>query len=439
MRRLRAASLAIDLSPLRAGGGFRILFAVRLVSLLGGGYRMVALPLQVYAMTGSSVLVASVSVVNGLSSFAGTLGGGLLADRMDRRRLMLAALVAETAVVSGFALNTVLPGGPRLEVIYLCAAVNGCFGTTGLLAQQAMVPALVGRDRLPAAGALFALTAQAGAVFTPALGGLVIATAGIAAGFAGTAVIAALASAAVLFLPAARPDGAEAGGGLRAASAGLRFAVRDPVVRPLMALGFTQAVLALPLVLIPEFTDRVLDGGAREAGLLYSAPAAGAIIASLTSGWTGRVARPGAVVCGAVAGCGAAVAALGVSPSLPFALAALLALGCAQAVEEILRYALVQERTPDALRGRVSGVWLAQATVGGSLGVSVMGALAGLLGPAAALLAAGSACTALVAAVTAADPGLRRLRRPGPPPAPPPAADPPAGGPPPVDPTDTPP
>ncbi|MFC7745105.1 MFS transporter [Nocardiopsis composta] len=159
----------------------------------------------------------------------------------------------------------------------------------------------------------------------------------------------------------------------------------------------------------------------------------------MTSGWTGRVARPGAVVCGAVAGCGAAVAALGVSPSLPFALAALLALGCAQAVEEILRYALVQERTPDALRGRVSGVWLAQATVGGSLGVSVMGALAGLLGPAAALLAAGSACTALVAAVTAADPGLRRLRRPGPPPAPPPAADPPAGGPPPVDPTDTPP
>uniref|UniRef100_UPI00037D9345 MFS transporter n=1 Tax=Nocardiopsis chromatogenes TaxID=280239 RepID=UPI00037D9345 len=386
---MTASSFAMDLSPLRAPGGFRVLFAVRLVSLLGGGYRMVALPLQVYALTGSSVLVASVSVVNGLSSFTGTLVGGPLADRVDRRRLVLAGAVAEAAVVSLFAANTVLPGGARLELIYIGAAVSGCVGTTGLIAQQSMVPALVGPARLPAAGALFALTAQVGAVATPALGGLVVAAFGVGAGFAGTAVIALAAIAASLFLPPARPERGEETGGIGRALGGALFAVRDPVVRPLMVLGFSQALLAMPLVLIPEFTDTVLGAGPREAGLLYAAPAAGAIAASLTSGWTGRVPRPGAVVCAAVGLCGAAVACLGLSRSVPLALAALLLLGCGQALEEILRYALVQSRTPDELRGRVSGVWLAQATVGGSLGVSLMGALAGLLGPAAALVAAG--------------------------------------------------
>ncbi|WP_017557659.1 enterobactin transporter EntS [Nocardiopsis baichengensis] len=405
------SSVAMDLSPLRTPGGFRILFAVRLVSLLGGGYRMVALPLQVYALTGSSVLVASVSVVNGLSSFTGTLVGGPLADRVDRRRLVLAGAVAEAVVVSLFAANTVLPGGARLEMIYLGAAVSGCVGTTGLIAQQSMVPALVGPARLPAAGALFALTAQIGAVATPALGGLVVAAFGVGAGFAGTAVVALFAIAASLFLPRARPEeGEDAGGGIGRALGGAVFAVRDPVVRPLMVLGFSQALLAMPLVLIPEFTDTVLGAGPEEAGLLYAAPAAGAVAASLTSGWTGRVRRPGAVVCAAVGLCGAAVACLGLSRSVPLALAALLLLGCGQALEEILRYALVQSRTPDELRGRVSGVWLAQATVGGSLGVSLMGALAALLGPAAALLAAGSACTAVVASTAAAERGLRRPR-----------------------------
>ncbi|MFD0777018.1 MFS transporter, partial [Streptomonospora algeriensis] len=151
--------LVIDLSPLRSGRGFRIVFAVRLISLFGGGFRLVALPMQVYAMTGSSVLVASVSVVNGLAGFAGTVLGGVLADRLDRRRLMLVSLAVETLVVGLFAVNTHLPGGPLLAVVYLCATVNGVIGTMGLIAQQSMVPRLVGPDRLPAAGALLALTA----------------------------------------------------------------------------------------------------------------------------------------------------------------------------------------------------------------------------------------------------------------------------------------
>ncbi|WP_067968872.1 enterobactin transporter EntS [Nocardiopsis trehalosi] len=410
----RRGGIAIDLGPLRDGGGFRTVFTIRLVSLFAGGFRMVALPLQVYAMTGSSLLVASVGVVNGVASFAGTLLGGLLADRCDRRALVLAALAAEAVVVALFAANTYLPGGPLLGVIYLCATVNGVMGTVGLIAQQAMVPALVGRHRLAAAGALFAVTAQIGAVAAPALGGAAIAAWGLGPGYAATAVIVAGTAAASVLLPAARP-GADASGAsaLRAVGEGLGFVVRDPVVRPLLLLGFAQVLFAAPLVLIPEFTDRVLHGGATAAGLLYTAPAAGALAASLTSGWTGRTRRAGVIVPAAVALCGVAVAALGASRGLVAAFAALVVLGCCQAVEEILRYALLQARTPDALLGRVNSAWLAQATVGGSLGAAALGVAAAAVGPALALLVGGGLCVAAVGAVAAAAPGLRRAAPPG--------------------------
>ncbi|GAA4887720.1 enterobactin transporter EntS [Streptomonospora salina] len=408
--------LVIDLSPLRSGRGFRIVFAVRLISLFGGGFRLVALPMQVYAMTGSSALVASVSVVNGLASFAGTVLGGLLADKLDRRRLMLVSLGVETLVVGMFAANTVLPGGPLLAVIYVCATVNGVIGTMGLIAQQSMVPALVGPGRLPAAGALFAVTAQLGAVAAPALGGALISLGGVAAGYLATCAIAAVATAAVWFVPAAPAESPAAGAtALRAVADGLAFVARNPVVRPLLLLGFTQVLFTMPTVLVPEFTDRVLGGDAALAGLLYTAPAAGALAASLTSGWTGRIARTGAVVPAAVAMCGVSVALLGAARSAALALAALVLLGCFQAVEEILRYSLIQAHTPDALRGRVNSAWLAQATVGGSLGASLMGGLAAVLGTAAALVAAGAAGAALVGAIAVTAPGLLATRGVAPP------------------------
>ncbi|MDT0303832.1 enterobactin transporter EntS [Streptomonospora wellingtoniae] len=403
--------LVIDLAPLRSGRGFRIVFAVRLISLFGGGFRLVALPMQVYAMTGSSALVASVAVVNGAAGFGGTVLGGLLADRLDRRRLMLVSLAVETLVVGMFAVNTHLPGGPLLGVVYLCAAVNGVIGTMGLIAQQSLVPALVGPDRLPAAGALFAVTAQLGAVAAPALGGVLISLGGVGSGYLATCAIAAVATGAVWFVPPT-PAGTAAGSepALRAVADGLAFVARHPVVRPLLLLGFTQVLFTMPTVLIPEFTDRVLGGDAALAGLLYTAPAAGALLASLTSGWTGSVRRTGAIVPAAVALCGISVVLLGLGRTAVAALAALVLLGCCQAVEEILRYSLIQAHTPDALRGRVNSAWLAQATVGGSLGASLMGGLAAVLGPAAALVAAGALGAVLVGAIALTAPGLLATR-----------------------------
>ncbi|GLU48916.1 enterobactin transporter EntS [Nocardiopsis ansamitocini] len=408
---MKLADFVIDLSPLRSSPAFRAVFTARVVSLFGIGFTMVALPLQVYDATRSSLLVATVSATAGASVLAGTLIGGLLADRVDRRRLIITGRAAATLAFAGLALNSALPDQPALAAIYACAVLNGVVGTFSAVGLQASAPALVGRDKLPAAGALIALSSEVGMVAAPALGGIIIAAWGFTANYTVTAVASALTTLLVLRLPALHPQGAVARQSVVAAiGEGLGFAVRHRVVGPLLLLGFVQLLFAAPQVLIPEFTDKVLDGDATTAALLYTAPAVGALLGSLTSGWTGRVDRAGAVVGGAVLMCGGAVLCLGASPTLLPACGALVLLGLAEVVEEILRYSLLQSQTPDALRGRVNSVWTAQSTLGASAGALTLGAIAPFVGPAAAVMAGGVLTIALGGAVLAAFPSLRAAR-----------------------------
>ncbi|MDA2804807.1 enterobactin transporter EntS [Nocardiopsis suaedae] len=415
--RLRRAvgRAAIDLTPLKVSRPFRNVFAARTLSVFGLGFALVALPLQVYGLTGSSAMVALVNAVNGVSVLGGTLVAGVLADRRPRRGLIVTGRLAATVAFTGLALGALwLDGTAALAAIVLCAAVNGFLGTFSQVALQAAVPGLLPRDRLPAAGALLALTGKLGSVVAPAAGGALIALLGSPLVYGITAAASAVTTLMVARLPAMAPEpGAGAGADaapspLAAIAEGLRFAVRDRVVGPILLLGFVQLLFATPYVLIPELTDRVLGGGEQTAGLLYSASAAGAVAASLTSGWTAHLRRAGAVLLAAVALCGAAAAGLGASTALAAAVLALVALGFAEIIEEILRFALLQSHTPDALRGRVNSVWTAQNTVGGSLGGVVLGALAAAVGPGAAVLAGGAATAVLTAAIAGAFPGLRR-------------------------------
>ncbi|WP_017541152.1 enterobactin transporter EntS [Nocardiopsis halophila] len=419
--RLRRAlgRAAIDLTPLKASRPFRTVFAARTLSVFGLGFALVALPLQVYGLTGSSTMVALVNAVNGVSVLGGTLVAGVLADRRPRRGLIVTGRLAATAAFTGLALSALwLDGAAAMAAIVVCAAFNGFLGTFSQVALQAAVPGLLPRDRLPAAGALLALTGKLGSVVAPAAGGALIALLDYPLVYTVTAAASAVTTLMVARLPAMAPEhapGAADGASARpsplaAIAEGAGFAVRDRVVGPILLLGFVQLLFATPYVLIPELTDRVLGGGEQTAGLLYSASAAGAVAASLTSGWTARLRRAGAVLLAAVALCGAAAAGLGASTALTAAVAALVALGFAEIIEEILRFALLQSHTPDALRGRVNSVWTAQNTVGGSLGGVVLGALAAVVGPGAAVLAGGAATVALTAAIAGAFPGLRRAR-----------------------------
>ncbi|GAA3728746.1 enterobactin transporter EntS [Salinactinospora qingdaonensis] len=409
---MKPASIAIDITPLQISREFRIAFTARLISLVGIGFTTTALPLQVYAMTRSSLLVATVAATAGVSMFAGTLTGGVLADRLDRRRLIIGGRLAATVAFVLLAANTVVPEHPLLALIYACAALNGFLGSFSTVALQAAAPGFVPPDRLAAAGALLAMTAKLGMAISPALAGLIIAVWGFGVNYSITAVAGMLTVAMVWRLPSLHPPARQGAQGARSLfadiAAGLSFAARDRTVGPLLLVGFLLLLFASPQVLIPAFNDRVLDGSEFTAGLLYAAPATGAAVGSLTSGWTGRVRHTGSFLLGAVAVCGGAVVGLGIAPTLVAALVALTFFGVGQIVEEILRYALLQSHTPDALRGRVNSLWTAQATAGGALGSLTLGAIVPLVGVSTAIVIGGAATVAAVTVIVVSLPGLRR-------------------------------
>ncbi|SNT16110.1 MFS transporter, ENTS family, enterobactin (siderophore) exporter [Actinomadura meyerae] len=399
--------LAMDISPLRDSRPFRNVFIARTVSVFGIGMLAVALPVQVYDLTGSTVHVGGVSAAEGFALLAGFLWGGVLADKDDRRRLMLRA---RTAAGIGFvllALNAFLPS-PSLAALYVLAAWDGLMTGVSITALLAATPALVAADKLVAAGALNALTVRLGSMASPALGGVVVSAFGVGWNYAAAAAGTLGTIGLLTTLPVLKPETAEAPGNpLKAIGDGFRFVASHRVVGSLMLLGLLFMVAGGIPVLMPAFAERSLDGGATTVGLLFAAPACGAVLASVTSGWAGSARAPGlALLVASVTGF-AALACLGLARHPALAVAILFAYGFVQSIEEILRYGLIQSHTPDSHLGRVNALWAAQETGGGAVGSLGAGALGRYLAPGAAIVLYGTVSAVLALALALTLTGLR--------------------------------
>ncbi|MEV4673796.1 MULTISPECIES: enterobactin transporter EntS [Actinomadura] len=399
--------LAMDISPLRDSRPFRNVFIARTVSVFGIGMLAVALPVQVYDLTGSTVHVGGVSAAEGFALLAGFLWGGVLADKDDRRRLMLRA---RTAAGIGFvllALNAFLPS-PSLAALYVLAAWDGLMTGISVTALLAAAPALVAADKLVAAGALNALTVRLGSMASPALGGIIVSAFGVGWNYAAAAAGTLGTLGLLTTLPVLKPETAEPPGNpLKAVGDGFRFVASHRVVGSLMLLGLLFMVAGGIPVLMPAFAERSLDGGATTVGLLFAAPACGAVLASVTSGWAGSARAPGlALLVASVTGF-AALACLGLARHPALAVAILFAYGFVQSIEEILRYGLIQSHTPDSHLGRVNALWAAQETGGGAIGSLGAGALGRYLAPGAAIVLYGTVSAVLALALALTLTGLR--------------------------------
>ncbi|NMO90450.1 enterobactin transporter EntS [Actinomycetospora sp. TBRC 11914] len=405
-------SLIIDVSPLRASPEFRLVFAARVVSLFGIALTTVGVPWQVYAMTHSSLDVSLAAALVGGTTLVGTLAGGVVSDRCDRRVVILTCRAMAALVFTVLAVNAALPS-PQLWLLYLCVAVNGATAVSQS-ALMAVTPAIVRREQLAAAGALVALSTQIGAVVGPSVAGLLIAGPGLTVNFALCAAASAVTTGLLWFLPSLPPQGGTTAHPLSAIREGAAFVARNRVVRGVLLIDAAAMLFALPQVLFPQVVVEVLGRGPEVAGLLYTAPAIGAMVAALTSGWTTTVRRTGRVLLLAVALYGVAIGLFGLSPLAPvgdplvWACAFLVVAGASDMVSEILRRALLADVTPDHLQGRVSSVWLAQATVGPSAGGVEAGVASRLLGPGPAIAAGGGVCVVATAALAALLPPLRR-------------------------------
>ncbi|GGV22950.1 MFS transporter [Streptomyces longisporoflavus] len=413
---MRPSRLAMDLTPLRDSRDFRLLYAGFLAALFGTLMTSVAVAVQIYDLTGSATHIGLVSLARALPMVVGVLVGGVLADRYDRRLLMLATRLPLPLIAGSLALNALLPQ-PHLWLIYTATGLTGLLAGLGGPALLAAIPALVGTERLASAGALTSAGAQLSALLGPAVGGVLVAGPGLAACYAVDAVGLLAFSVALVFVRPLPPAVSHSAKGVRqaftAVTDGVRYIRGHRLIVGLLLIDAAAMVFTMPQALYPVLADQQFDGGPGVVGLLYAAPALGALIGAATSGWTGRAG--GHALIGAVLLWGLSLTGFGATSLLPVALVLLALAGLGDLISETLRSALLQHGTPDELRGRVSGLWMVQATVSPALGNAAVGFLAELTSARTAVITGGVFCVAATLTVAAAFPALRRARLSAPP------------------------
>jgi MFS family permease len=399
--------LLVDVAPLRASREFRRLWLGQGLSYVLGEVTYVALPYQVYQLTKSTFAVGAIALVELVPLLTLTLVGGAAADALDRRRLLLVTEAGMVVSVAGLVVNAALEH-PRVEACFALAFFAAAFSSLGAGAARSLIPRLVAPEHITGALALNTVYSNLGAVVGPALAGVLIATLGLPGAYAvGVAGFGASLTAFWL-LPSIEPIGAAAPPGLRSVIEGVRFLRGQPVIRGCFLIDTVAMVFGMPSALFPAIALTRLDAGADVVGYLYAAPAAGALLAAVFSGWLSHVRRQGVAIVVAATLWGVAIAVFGFATTLWLALVLLALAGGADAVSAVLRTRIMFALTPDPLQGRVSAAYLAQVTGAPRLGNLEAGGLASLTSIRFSVVSGGVACVAGCLALAFAIPALLR-------------------------------
>lgn len=400
-----ASSIFVDFSLLKHNANFRAVFAARMMSVIALGILTVAVPVQIHQLTGSALQVGIVIALDGIGMFIGLLAGGVLADIHDRRRLILLARGLCGVGFLVLALNGFL-SEPSLTALYLVSLWDGFFGAIGMTALMAAIPTLVGRENLPAAGALSMLTVRFGAILAPLIGGLIIASADVSWNYL-IAGIGTLGTLIPLFrLPSLLPGERGDEHPLRAMIDGFAFLGQNKIVGAVIAVGTLQSALSAIRVMFPSIAEN-FSAGSIGIGLMYSAVPLGAMVGAFTSGWVGRFRLPGQLLLGCVCAASALLASIGLVGHLVPALGILVVFGYLGSIASLMQYTLVQTNTPDQMLGRVNSLWAAQDVVGDPGGSIAMGSLSRVLAPMVSVFWFGSGVFLIGVAMSV---GFRSLR-----------------------------
>lgn len=389
-----ARSHLIDLSPLSASPAFARMWVGSVLAGIGGQLTIVTVMLHVFALTGSTFAVSMIAVAGLAPMILAGLYGGMLADAFDRRRV---ALIAATITFASTALLAALTwaGAETIWWLYVLSIVNSAANSVGMATRTAIVPRLIPRDKLAAASALngvaFGLTVMAG----PAVAGLLVALTGYGWTYTLDVVLMLSMFLGLWTLPSVRPEGEIKRPGLASLVDGWRFLRRARNIRAQYIIDVIAMTFGQPLVLFPALGTLLLGGGAVTTGILTAAVAVGTFGSSVFSGrvvqyrWHGRgIERAveaygasillfgGVLLTGAVSG-----RASEHSPSIGLIVAASVALalsGAADNVSSIYRNTMMQAAVPDAMRGRLQGVFIIVVAGGPRIGALYAGTLATL-------------------------------------------------------------
>jgi MFS family permease len=376
--------LAVDISPLRESRDLRLLVLGTVVSGLGTQAALVALPYQLYVETRSALLTGLLGAVELVPLVAMALLGGAIADRHDRRRILLLDQIG-LVVLAGLLATVTFAGFTPVWVLYVLGGLLAGFGAVQNVTRSAIIPNLVAPAKLRGALALnfavFGLTVVVG----PALGGVLIGWLGLGSAYVVDAVSCGAMVAAALAMAPQPPllvAGEHAAATIRASiGEGLRFVRGSQPLMGSFAVDLLAMTFGMPRALFPVLAVSVYGAGAEGTGLLYAAVSVGATIAALTAGWLAHARRLGRIVLWAVAVWGAAIALAGLAGSIWLAAGLLAVAGAADSVSAVCRSTINQTVTPDHMRGRMSSVFNLVVTSGPRLGDVEAGSVAAATSP----------------------------------------------------------
>lgn len=358
---------------------FRLLWIADCVAVLGTQIQTVAITWHIFELTGDPLRLGLLGLFRFIPGLFFGFYGGVIADRRDRRSILVVshiALMATAAVLMG----TTAAGATTMWIIYGVTMVASAFNGFAGPARQAIIPSLVPRSELVGASTLTNLAMQTAQIAGPALGGVIIGTLGLTAAYAaGTVTFVAVIVAALLIRVRERVVTTTATGFL-AVKEGLGFLWATPILLAVMSLDFIATFFAASTTLMPIFAEDILRMGPDGLGLLLSAPAVGAVIGSFVMSLAPMPRRPGRGIIVAVLAYGISIFGFGLSSILWLSLVFLAASGAADAISMAMRHTIRNLVTPDEFRGRIAAAHTTFARGGPQLGEVESGILASFIG-----------------------------------------------------------
>jgi MFS family permease len=381
--------MLLDLSPLKKNRDFRYLYVGQFISFFGTMMSFVALPYQVYQLTGSTLVVGFLGVVELVPLLITAFIGGALADVMDRRKLLIYSELG-MAIGCGVLLVNTLLAHPSVWLIFIISACLSAINGIHRPSLDSMTPRLVKHDEIQSAAILTTFKATVGMIAGPALAGMLIATVGLTWTYALDLFTFAISIAAIAMIKAIPRLEAQNPPSLKSVVEAMRYAISRKELLGTYVVDFAAMVFAMPNALYPAIAQSL--NSTKWLGWLYTAPAVGAFLITVFSGWTKKVIRHGRAVVLAALLWGFSIIAFGAAGSPWWMLFFLMLAGAADSVSGIFRMTIWNETIPDNIRGRMASLEMISYMSGPLLGNAQAGLMAASFGLHQAIMIGGTLC-----------------------------------------------
>jgi MFS family permease len=384
--------MLIDLSPLRTSRDYRLLFFGQLVSFFGSMMTFIVVPWQMFQLTGSSAMVGYIYLAEFVPMVVLAFVGGAMADFLDKRKMLRLTEIGQTAVTAILLANSLLPR-PQIWVLFVAVALHAGLAALQRPAFESFIQKVIPAEMMSAVMALNSIRYSVGAIISPAVAGLIATqfSASIAYTIDLVTFVASLIAVFMIrFVPP--PENAEKPS-FQSIKRAWKYAFSRQELVGTYFIDIAAMFFAMPQALYPALA---VIYGDKYVGFFPAAIASGALIASLTSGWTRKIHRHGLMVTIAAVLWGVAIAFFGLVDSLVPALLFLGAAGFFDMISGIFRGSIWNQTIPNYLRGRLASIEMMSYLTGPMLGSAKMGIVAEKFGVKTALVSGGVLCVVAV-------------------------------------------